>query len=124
MLRVSRHSVGSSDIAEKVCNSAGGISRMIERAAPATLAESIPPLSIIAGLASVRILRIASLHATAHAESSVFLAILRGRAQLRSRLLGMHALETDDVCVIPKGADYVIDAASTCEALEVKLPAA
>ena len=72
------------------------------------------------GLASVRILRIAP--SPMRAETPVFLAILRGQAQLRSRMLGTHTLEADDVCVIPKGADYIIDAAAPCEVLEVKLP--
>jgi mannose-6-phosphate isomerase-like protein (cupin superfamily) len=81
------------------------------------------------GLADVRVLHIApsrehKIEPSRHDGEFLFFATLDGRAQLRSRSLGTHTLETDDVCVIPKGADYILEAAAPCEVLEVKLPAA
>jgi quercetin dioxygenase-like cupin family protein len=81
------------------------------------------------GIADVRVLRIApsgghKTEPSRHDGEFLFFAMLDGRAQLRSRLLGAHTLETDDVCVIPKGADYALETEAPCEVLEVKLPAA
>lgn len=83
------------------------------------------------GLAGVRVLRIMSptgpdgpdITACLHDGEFLFLAVLDGRLQLRSKALGTHTLETDDVCVIPTGADYVIEGIAPCEVLEVALPA-
>ncbi len=83
------------------------------------------------GLAGVRVLRVTSTAgaevtdptARLHNGEFLFLAVLEGRLQLRSKALGAHTLEADDSCVIPAGADYVIDPVTPCEALEVAMPA-
>ena len=77
--------------------------------------------------ASVRVLR-----ATPHANATpvktaqrdrdgsvVFLFVLEGHLQVHGDAFGTHALQTDDACAIPADADYALDAAAPCEALEV-----
>jgi catechol 2,3-dioxygenase-like lactoylglutathione lyase family enzyme len=78
-------------------------------------------------LADVRVLR-----ATSHISSNsanaasrvrdghvVFLFVLEGELHVSSDVFGAHALQIDDACVIPDGANYTLDAVGTCEVLEV-----
>jgi len=78
------------------------------------------------GVASVRVLRsmpVATPELEAalqrHAGGVTFLFVLEGKLQIRGETLGMHALQSDDACAIPSGADYILDAAAPCEVLEV-----
>jgi quercetin dioxygenase-like cupin family protein len=86
------------------------------------------------GLASVRVLRsreaqgdakaaAQTREAPVHEGEFLFLFVLAGRCRLRSRAVGDHALAADDACTLPSGADYLLDADSACEILEVALPA-
>jgi hypothetical protein len=49
----------------------------------------------------------------------VFLFVLEGELHVSSDVFGAHALQIDDACVIPDGANYTLDAVGTCEVLEV-----
>jgi mannose-6-phosphate isomerase-like protein (cupin superfamily) len=78
------------------------------------------------GLAGVRVLRITPERSSApRARSGEFLllAILEGRVQLQSRAQGVHTLEPDDACCVPAGADYVLNALTPSQILEVTQPA-
>lgn len=79
------------------------------------------------GRASVRMLRATS-PTNPHAAYSavrdrdndvVFMFVLGGQLQLRSEAFGLHALQADDACTLPPGINYVVDATSPCEILEV-----
>ena len=80
------------------------------------------------GAAGVRVLR-AVPHAPAmtvpsrHSGEFIFLTVLDGHVHLRGPAFGAHALDTGDACIVPSGADYLLDAAQTCELLEVAIPA-
>jgi len=54
-----------------------------------------------------------------HSDGVVFLFVLEGQLQLRGDALGTHAMQADDACAIPSGAEYVLDPATPCEVLEV-----
>lgn len=77
-------------------------------------------------LAGVRVMRLSSNAAAAlcsHDGEFLFLAVLDGQLRVRCQAFGAHTLEVDDCCVIPKGTDYALEAATPCEVLEVALPA-
>ncbi len=78
------------------------------------------------GLAGVRVARAtgaAHTDKTAHDREFFFLFVLTGALDLESAHLGDHALQEDDCCIIPSGADFALRAAAGTELLDVTLPA-
>ena len=71
-------------------------------------------------MASVRVLRLTREIARKHEDDFLFFVVLNGSASTCGTH-GTHTLETDDVCVIPKGADFTIAAAEPFEVLEVSV---
>jgi len=71
------------------------------------------------GIASVRVLRAARSIGRRHEDDFLFFVVLNGRPQITCGAHGTHALETDDACVIPNGADYSLAASEPFEVLEV-----
>ena len=54
-------------------------------------------------------------------DRTLFLVLLDGRARLRGPTADTHLLESGDACVIPRGADRVLDALVRSEVLAVSL---
>jgi mannose-6-phosphate isomerase-like protein (cupin superfamily) len=75
------------------------------------------------GLASVRILRLSDRAEQTHSGEFLFLAIVNGKARMRSESLGAHDLNDGDACIVPSGTHYALAGEDTCEILEVALPA-
>ena len=79
-----------------------------------------------AGVAGARVLRLAPgapAQPRTHDGEFLFFAILEGGVELQSRSHGGHALNRDDACVLPTGADYALKAATPAQILMVTLPA-
>ncbi|MEQ1865410.1 MAG: VOC family protein [Micropepsaceae bacterium] len=73
------------------------------------------------GFASVRVLRALSPVQGLQNGEFLFLYVLEGGITLRGTW-GTRVMAADDACVVPKSAEYAIEATTTCEVLEVRLP--
>ncbi len=75
------------------------------------------------GLASVRILRLKDRMAHGHDGEFLFLMALKGTVRMAISPLLRYTLGPGDACVVPPGLPLGLKAQTTCEILEVALPA-
>jgi quercetin dioxygenase-like cupin family protein len=79
------------------------------------------------GVARVRVLRVApgthheNIASQVHDGEFLFLVVLDGCLEVMGQAFGIHTLESGDACVIPQGADYVLEARLSADVLEVAL---